>query len=259
VLGDPEDVQDITREDIRAFYKSLVKSNHAVLAVFGDIDPDTVVSQVGKAFGDLEPGILHKPSIAEETRNIDKDEQFVVENEKTSAAIMVGYNGLTLYDADAPVVDVLDAIISGIGYPSGWLHEALRGGERSLVYFVHAYPVFGIDAGYFGIMTQTTMENYDAVMAIIREKMDRIQEKEVDEETFRRAKNMCITMHRLGLETITSQASSAALNELVGLGYHWDQMYPSRIQAVTRADVLRVAKNLFSNALVVTTKPSLTR
>jgi len=254
-LGTQGTVEGITKTDIRGFYEHIMKANNAVLAVFGDIDVDKIASRIEKAFKGLNPGTLEKPIIEVETTNIEKEETFVTFNEKSSAAILVGYNGLTFDDPDAPVVDVLDAVVSGIGYPSGWLHEALRGGEKSLVYFVHAYPAFGIDGGYFGVMTQTTPENYDEVLEIILDRMALTQHKEIGPEELEQAKNMCITMHELGLETIGEQASSAALNEMVGLGFDYDKTYSTRIEVVTAADALRVAERLFSQHLIVATKP----
>ena len=255
VIGTVEAVQGFYDRDIRYFYESVMIPNNSVLAIFGDIDPGTVALKVEKSFRDFKPGILQRPLIEVETQNIDQDETFEVVNEKSSAAIFVGYNGLTLTDQDIPVVDVIDAIISGIGYPSGWLHDALRGGDRSLVYYVHAYPAFGIDGGYFGVIAQTTLDNYDAVLKIIVDKVALIRGKQVDEQTLRRAKDMCITMHEIGLETIAAQASSAALNEILGLGSSYDSKYPALIQKVTPADVLRVARKLFSHHLIVATKP----
>jgi zinc protease len=255
VLGTIEAVQGFSEKDIRSFYGSIMLPNNSVLAIFGDIDPATVAARVEKAFEDFKPGVLEEPVIELETRNIDRDERFETFNEKTSAALFVGYNGLTLADSDGPVVHVLDAIISGIGYPSGWLHDALRGGDTSLVYYVHAYSNFGIDGGYFGVIAQTTPDNYDEVLKIIVDKVDLIRSKEVDEQTVERAKDMCITMHELGLETIASQASSAGLNEIVGLGSNYDDRYSALIQEVTAADVLRLAGKLFLHHLIVATKP----
>jgi len=62
-------------------------------------------------------------------------------------------------------------------------------------------------------------------------------------------------MHEIGLETIAAQASSAALNEILGLGSSYDSKYPALIHEVTPADVLRVARKLFSHHLIVATKP----
>lgn len=255
VIGSAKAVKSFSGKEIRDFYESVMMPNNAVLAIFGDIDPDTVTSRVEKAFGDFQPGILEQPIIEMETQNIVQDERFEVFNEKTSAAIVVGYNGLTLTDHDRPVVDVLDAVISGIRYPSGWLHDALRGGDKSLVYVVHAYPAFGIDGGYFGIMAQTTLDNYERVLKIILDKMALIQNVELDPASLDQAKSMCIAGHEIDLETIGSQASSTAVNEILGLGYDYDGRYPDLIERVSAGDVLRVAKKLFAHHLIVATKP----
>ena len=42
-------------------------------------------------------------------------------------------------ESQRAVLDVLDAVISGYRYPSGALHNTLRG--QGLVYEVHAYHV----------------------------------------------------------------------------------------------------------------------
>jgi zinc protease len=258
-LGTEEAVSSLTRDDIIEFYRSIVMPNNAVLAVYGDIRPDAVAQQIGKAFEGFSPRVLEQPIIETETANIQEDEQFVVYNEKTSAGILVGYNGLTLTDPDRAVVDVIDAVVSGIGYPGGWLHEALRGGDESLVYYVHAYPAFGVDGGFFAVMTQTTPTNYDKVIGIIDEQMETLQTQAVDAETLTRAKEICVIMHEMGLETISAQASSAVVNEVLDLGYDYDERYPALIEAVTGEDVLRVSKELFSHRLLVATKPEATR
>ena len=256
ILGTLESVQGFTRKDCSNFYQSIMIPNNSVLAIFGDIDPDNVVEKVKETFHDFMPSTVQKPSIEDEIHNIYRDEQIEVSNEKSSCAVFVGYNGMTITDEDVPVVDVIDAIISGIGYPSGWLHDGLRGGEKSLVYYVHAYSAFGVDGGYFGVIAQTTIENYDTVVKTILEKIDRIKSKKVDSQTLDRAKNICITMNELGIETIDAQCSNAALNEIIGLGSNYDSIYSSRIEKVTAEDVLRVAGKLFSHHLITATKPS---
>lgn len=256
ILGTIESVQAFTRQDCINFHNAIITPNNAVLAIFGDIEPDKVLEKVKAAFKKFTPSKLQTPSIETETDNIYSNEQFVVKNEKSSSAILVGFNGMTVTDKDVPVAHVIDAIISGIGYPSGWLHDGLRGGEKSLVYYIHAYPAFGLDGGYFAVMAQTTMENYDKVVNIILEKINQIKTKKVDQETLQRAKNMCITMNEMSLETISSQSSNAALNEIIGLGKDYDSIYPSLIKEVTAEDVLRVSKKMFSHHLITATKPS---
>jgi len=255
LVGTEESVTRFTRKDIVDFYRRLVMPNNMVLSVFGDIDIKRVTQTVEERFGHLKRGNLIPPSLKEETSNLAQDRRVERMNDKLSAAIFVGFNGMTLFDTDRPVLDVIDAILSGIGYPSGWLHEALRGGDRSLVYYVHAYPNYGIDGGYFGVITQTTMANYQEVLGIISEKVRRIQEESVTDEELKLAKQMVITMHDLGLETNASQAFSAAVSEALGMGYDWDQRYRDLIQRVTKEDVQRIARRVFKHCLIATTIP----
>jgi zinc protease len=255
LVGTEESVKLFSRGDVVDFYRRLVIPNNMVLAVFGDIEREKVAQRVEERFGHLKRENLIRPNLKEETAPLVQDKVVEKVNDKSSAAIFVGFNGMSIYDADRPSLDVIDAILSGIGYPSGWLHEALRGGDQSFVYYVHAYPNYGIDGGYFGVITQTTMANYKKVIDIISEKVRRIQEGRVKEDELELAKRMIITMHDLGLETNGSQAFSAAVSEALGLGYDWDRRYRDLIGAVTKEDVQRVARRVFKHRLLATTIP----
>ncbi|MFP3870017.1 MAG: M16 family metallopeptidase [Syntrophobacteria bacterium] len=255
LLGTQEAVQKFTRADVQRFYRRTVRPNNAVLAIFGDIDPEEVVSRVRSFFGTWRPERLDTPELQETITPLSSDARIRKKTEKVSAAIFMGTNGLTLKDPDRPTLDVIDALLSGIGYPSGWLHEALRGGQRSLVYVIHAFPSYGMDGGHFAIVTQTTMANYEKVVSIILENLERLQRRPVKAEELEEAKEMCIIAHEMNLESNGAQATSAALNELFGLGYSWDSHYPELIRQVRDGDVLRVARELFRHHMIVSAIP----
>jgi len=255
IIGTEEAIQNMTRADIQNFYHQIVMPNNTVLAIFGDIDSEEMAEKVKSLFGKWRSEKLLEPTIQDATAPLTASDQIQKKTDKVSAAIFVGTNGMTLRDSDQPTVAVIDAVLSGISYPSGWLHESLRGGDRSLVYVIHGFPSFGIDGGHFGIITQTTMANYDKVVKIILEKLKKIQQKPLEAEELAAAKNMVITMHEMSQETNGAQARSDAINELLGLGYDWDSRYPELIRKVTAEDVLRVARRLFRHHLLVSTIP----
>jgi zinc protease len=255
LLGTKRSIREISRGDIQQFYRRTVMPNNAVLAIFGDIDPEEVADEVNSLFGGWASGTLLEPQVQEVTTPLSADTSVQKETDKVSAGILIGTNGISLQDPDRPTLDVIDAVLSGIGYPSGWLHGALRGGERSLVYVIHAYPGYGIDGGHFSVLTQTTMANYERVVEIVLEKLEEIQQRPLDEEELEAAKDMCITMHEMSLESNGAQARSAALNEALGLGYSWDFRYPELIRQVGARDALRVARELFRHHLLVSTLP----
>jgi zinc protease len=255
IIGTEESVGRLSRDEIKAFYRGTVVPGNSVLAVFGDIDPETLVSKILRTFAKWATGKPLLKRTGKPVPPLTEDMQIQQKTDKVSAGIFIGTNGMAVTDPDRPALDVIDAVLSGITYPSGWLQEALRGGDHSLVYVVHAFPVSGLDSGHFGIVTQTTMANYKEVVSIILDQLEKIQHEPLEPQELAAAKNMCITMHEMDLETTGAQANSAALNEVVGLGYDWDRRYPEQIRKVQAEDVLRVARKLFRHHLLVSAIP----
>jgi zinc protease len=177
------------------------------------------------------------------------------QTEKTSASLFIGTNGLDIGSDRRPVLDVLDAVLAGTSYPGGRLFEALRGGQEDLVYIVGATPFYGKRAGYFGVITQTTLTNLDKVQNVILGHLKKIQEEPIPGSELETAKDMILTMHHLSQESLASQAFNAAVDEVLGMGWDYEKRYPDLIRKVTVEEVQKLAKELFANALVVRTIP----
>ena len=256
LLGTPAAVQSFTREKLEQFYKSLLYSNHLVLAVFGDIDPEQVESLVREELGGIEPGEL-PPNRSIPTEYLIADNREVrKQDEKSSSGLMLAYNGVGITSPERPALDVLDALISGIGYPSGWLHQALRGGDRDLVYVIHAFPRYAPDGGNFLVMAQSSPQDLDMVKKIVEEQISRLLTDPIDRGEFKRAKEAVIINHEMGLETNAHQAGEAALDELLGLGYDYATRYVEQVRKVTAEDVKKVAEEHLRKALIVETVPA---
>jgi zinc protease len=255
-LGTAESVAAFNRSEVLAFYQRMVNPARSALAVYGDIALGEVFSKIQQKFSDWRAVQEPVPDWPDETRPIAADRQVEKKNEKTSAALFVGTDGLAIDAADRPALDVLDAVLSGIGYPSGRLQEALRGGSENLVYVVHGFPFYGVKAGYFGVLTQTTLANLPKVQEIILENLQRLRDEPVPQEELETARELVVTMHELQLESLAAQAQSAAVNEVLGLGWNYDELYPERVRAVRAEDVQRVAQSLFAHTLEVRTIPT---
>ena len=55
-IGSQKDLEAADLEDVKSFFKKYYKPSNASLSIAGDIDPEHVVKQVEKYFGDLPPG-----------------------------------------------------------------------------------------------------------------------------------------------------------------------------------------------------------
>jgi len=254
-LGTIESVQSITREQIIDFYRQMVNPHNSVLAVYGDFDVNKLSSEIERSFGGWNFPNFQPQTWKNETQQLASNLLVEQKNEKTSAALMIGTNGLDIDSKERPVLDVINTILSGAGTPSGRLFDALRGGQEDLVYLVGSFPFYGINAGYFGIITQTTMGNLENVQQIIVQNLQRLQTEQVSNEELKIAKNILLTAHHMGLESLGSQAQSAAVNEVLGMGWRYDQKYPELIEKVGTDEIQNLAKKLFTHTLVIRTIP----
>ena len=196
-----------------------------------------------------------KSSMPDETHRIGAHHTVEIKNEKNSSALFIGTNGLDINNAERPVLDVLTSVLSGGGSPAGRIFDSLRGGDQNLVYTVSTFPFYGKNAGFFGVITQTTMANLPKVEEVIQQNLKRLKDEPVPERELDQAKETMLVGLKLGRETLSSQASDAALNEVLGLGWDYSQRYPDLIRAVTANQVKDMARRLFTNTLIARTLP----
>jgi zinc protease len=238
-IGTADTISKMTREDLMKFYQEYCLPNNMVLTIFGDINADEVVAKVEKAFEKFQYKKLEAPipPVEEPLTSVKNTE---IQKDIMQAVIYIGFPGMTVYSEDRYPMEVLDAVLSGISYPGGRLHERLR--SNQLVYVVHAYNQAGLDPGMFGIYAGTTPDKLDTVMSIIKEEIGSLQNIPVSDEELDRGKKMCISAKQIGLQTNSDQAFTMGLDELYKIGYDDILHYEEHINAVKKEDVKRVAE-----------------
>jgi zinc protease len=253
-LGTLESVGSFTRDEIVAFYRKMVNPTHSALAIYGDMDPENARNRVQQKFGKWSGAPVENP-MPDETHQIGEDHTAEIKNEKNSSALFIGTNGLDINNAERPVLDVLTSVLSGGGSPAGRIFDSLRGGDKNLVYTVSTFPFYGKNAGFFGVITQTTMDNLPKVEEAIQQNLKLLKEEPVSQSELEQAKETMLVGLKLGRETLSGQASDAALNEVLGLGWDYSQHYPDLVKAVTANQVKDLARRLFTNTLIAKTLP----
>jgi zinc protease len=244
----------LRRQDVAAFYQRYAVPNNMVLAIFGDIDVAKTTAMVEQAFAGFQAQPLSFPQVPAEPVHTQMQRQ-VKHTQKQVAAIYVGFPGTTLTNLeDRYALHILDAIMSGIGFPGGWLHTELRG--QQLVYVVHAFNWFGLEPGYFGIIAATQPQKVDEVVSRILRNTEKAKAGDFSDAELERAKHLAVIAERLERQTNAQFASDAALSELYGLGYDFSIHDKERLEQVSRADVERVARTYLHHPTIVITTPN---
>ena len=253
-MGSVEALQSTSRDDLVQFFQSYCVPDNTTLAVFGDVDPSRVSELVKKHFGDWPASRPFQPLSPAAEPPLDEDRILRKPTRHKLAGVFVGFPGLTMRnEEDRYAMDVLDAILSGIHLPRGWLHESLRG--KGLVYEVHAYNFLGLEPGYFGIYAGCEPKKAETVKQIILDQVRRLTTDDISDEELQAARQICITADVLERQTNAQQATELALNEVYGLGLDFHRRYPDRILAVTLEDIRRVAEKYLKHHLCVLMLP----
>jgi zinc protease len=253
-LGTLASVNSFTRGQVVDFYHKMVNPTHSVLAIYGDVDPWQAARTAAREFGKWsgKPVALHLP---DQTHPLEANRLVEVKDEKDSSALLIGTNGLGVQDPQKVVLDVLTEVLSGGGSLSGRMFDSLRGCKEDLVYTVDTFPFYGRNAGFLGVLTQTTTANLPRVQTIIEQNISRLKEELISQNELDRAKQALLVGLEFDNETIESQAEDAALDEVLGLGWNYSHRYPALIKAVTAEQIRTLARKLFTNTLVARTLP----
>jgi zinc protease len=94
------------------------------------------------------------------------------------------------------------------------------------------------------------------VEEIILQDLKRLANEPVPESELEKAKETMLVGLKLGRETLSNQASEAALNEVLGLGWEYGQRYPDLVRAVSANQVKELAGRLFAHSMIARTVPN---
>jgi len=247
-LGNKDTVAQLTPDQLRDFHQQHLGASQAVLAVFGDIDPDQVIAQAKALFADMPeiPVITATPLTADSPTA----QLLPVRTQKSLSAVQIGFGpGPLRSSSDYAALQVLARVLSS--FPSGWLEQELRGRGPGLVYAVGAGQFTGLVPGYFSVLFNTQpsaiQEAIQRTMAVI----DRACQAPIDDQTLARAKAKVLTDEFLYRQSNSDRATEAALNELYGLGLDEPQRFRRQVQELDAPLLQVIAQTYLRNPVAV--------
>ena len=243
VIGWMADISSFTRDDLYRHYRAYYEPNNATIVVAGDIDPKTLLPLIEKYFG----GIPRGP----ETRRVDAVEpkhlgerRVVVKRQAELPAVFAGYNVPTLKHPDSYALEVLQGVLSS--GKSSRLYKSLVYEKQIALYAGGDYDNVSADPNLFylyaGVMPgKTTDEVENALYAEI----DRFKTDPVTDEELQKAKNQIEAGFIMGQDSVFNQAMLLGQFESVA-SWKLLEKYVDNIRAVSKEDVMRAAKEYFS-------------
>ncbi len=244
VIGWMNDLDHMTVDDARAWYKKWYAPNNATLVVVGDVEPDAIYEMAKKYFASIEKSNIEKIKPRKEVKQLGMRSIQVKVPAEVPYMIM-GYKTPNLINAkekwEPYALEVLASILSG-GDSARLISKLVRGKEIAS----------DVDASYDGYgrlpdlfsFSGTPVKDSDVatLKKAIEEEIENIKTNLVSQEELDRVKAQTIAGEVYQQDSIQHQATLLGFLESVGLGYKLMDNYVKNISAVTPEQIQAVAK-----------------
>lgn len=237
-LGTEESLSRLTADEVRQWYRDRLLASSLVVAVVGDVVPEDIAGVIAREFDVSAASELRPPgppiwpgreTILAEPR------------QKAQTALALAFPGPSRSDERRFAAQLTATIASGLG---GRFFDELRD-RQSLAYTVHAYTSEHQLGGMFLAYIATSPEKEDIARQGLLAEFAKLRTEPVTDDELARAKT-----YSIGAHAIRQESGGAILGDVLDawlFGYGLNELaeHDARIQAVTRHDVLEMAKTFF--------------
>ncbi|HEY5087637.1 MAG TPA: pitrilysin family protein [Gemmatimonadaceae bacterium] len=241
--GTEESLSALEFTSVRAWYRSMLRAPF-VIALAGDVDADDAANAIAMHFQEIAP-IAREPLPPPQWPEAGAERCVV--RDRTQSALVLEFPAPGRIDGERFAAHVLASIASGLG---GRFFEELRD-RRSLAYTVHAFGaehrLGGAFMAYIAMAPERESEARDALLA----QFAGLREIPVTTEELARAKR-----YMLGMHDIRQERGGAILGDMIDAWLFGDGLseldsYAGQIEAVSAADIQRLARRYFDSQRVV--------
>ena len=233
-IGTKENVESFTRDELIAYQRAMLVPANMLVVVVGNLETDELLERVRKSFGRLQPRAVAPIKLP----------SFTSEPGVTFAGKELPTNYiLGMFAGPAPGHADYAPMMIATDYLRERLFEEVRT-KRNLTYAVSS-GIADVRSNY-AYLYVTAVEP-EKTMPVMFAEVAKLRQNPVDATSLEQTKNVFITEHYMGLQTQGSQASMLARAELTAGDWRKAETQLEEIQAVTPADVQRVAKTYFDD------------
>ncbi len=254
-IGKKEMIDSITLEDCQQFYDRYYQPNNAILVVVGDLDEGKLRESVEKHFGPIPRGKdIERTQITEPAQTETREDRLQLPVQRP--VMMGAYHTVPASSEDQAVFDVLQTILSD-GQSSRLYQRLVR--KDKLAVSAGGFVLEYQDPGLFALFAAFLPDADTAkIRAALLDEIKRIVDLPVGGEELRRAKNQLATSAAFRRERVTSLAMAIGTDAVMANDPLRLWKMPARYDAVTAADIQRVAKRYLqpSNLSLVTLVPA---
>jgi len=240
-LETEESVKAITRDDVVEFHRNYFQPGRAIISVAGDVDPAVVKATIEKAFaawpkGGSKPAFTYPAIAAPRATTI-----YLIDKPKAAQSVFaIGLAGPPRDTPDYFALQVMNTILGGI-FQSRLNHNIRE--EKGYSYGVSSRFGYGKGPGAFsGGGGMTTAKTDSALIEYMKELRGVEGEKPFTDDEIAQGKAHLAQGLPSFFQSVSATNNSVSSLYLQNLPQDYYQTYAAKINAVTKEDLVRVAK-----------------
>lgn len=249
VIGWMEDLDTLTINDVRKWYKTWYAPNNATLVVAGDVEADEVFQLAKQYFGQLPTSEIEDLKPRREAKQYGT-QRLVVEVPAKIPYIVMGYKApvLTTVEEEWEVyaLEVLAGILDG-GNSARLSNNLVRGQHIAN----SASASYSMSAKHESLFVLSAVPNdqvaIDVLEFALREQVDSIKTRVPDESELDRVKAQVVAAQVFQQDSVFYQAMEVGMLDTIGLPWQVKDEYVQNILAVTAEQVQQVANKYLTD------------
>lgn len=239
--GTRASIKRISKDDLEKFPSQRFGRDRLFVAVVGAVTAEELKPLIDVAFADLR-GKASQPLDVPFTEPKVKGDVYVIDKKIPQSVVAFGHGGIMRKDPDYYTAYVLNSILGGGGLTSKLMEEVRE--KRGLVYSIYSSLVPYDRAAVMLGGAATRNEKVGETVEIVRREWARYREEGVSEKDLADAKTFLTGSFLTQVSSSGRMASLLLGIQLEELGIDYIDKRNSYIEAVTQADIRRVAKRL---------------
>jgi predicted Zn-dependent peptidase len=238
-------IKDLKSADLARYHASHYKPNNAFLVAYGDLKLADLVSKLERALGGWskgEVGVAKLPSLTPPA----KPRVMLIERPNSvQTSLWLGSLGIERNDPDYFPVLVMNHILGG--GPASRLFLNLRE-EKGYTYGVSSFFSGSSYPGVMAASTDVRTEVTEGAMQELVAELTRIGNEPVSPQELTNAKRALVGRFALSLDSPGALIGNLVTQKVYNLPADYWDTYPQRVEAVTSAEIQRVAKKYYDSA-----------
>lgn len=246
--GTPESVAAIGADDLKTYVRDVFARDTLKISIVGNIDAAAAGALVDKVFGTLPAKALLQPVANADPQELGR--RIIVDVDVPQSVVVIGGSGIARKDPDFMAAYIVNHILGGGSFSSRLYREVRE--VRGLAYSVYSSLVPLQHAALFMSSTATRTDRAGQTLDVVEKEIRRIADNGPTEDELAKAKSYLLGSYALNFDTSSKIAGQLVAIQLDDLGIDYINKRNDLINAVTMADVKRVAKRLLDGGLLVT-------